>query len=45
MLYTLVLVLVLELQHGMRSEEELISVGAGVTEVKEMDINVGIGCR
>ena len=44
MLYTLVLVLVLELQHGMRSEEELISVGAGVTEVKkEMDINVGIG--
>ena len=46
MLYTLVLVLVLEPQHGTRSEEELISVGAGVTKVKkEMDNNVGIGYR
>ena len=43
-LYTLVLVLVLELQHGTRSEEGLISVGAGVTKVKKgMDINVGMG--
>ena len=40
------LVLVLELRHSTRSEEELISVGAGVTKAKkEMDNNVGMGYR